>query len=231
MRALLVGLFAGATLGCGGESEGDTLCEPSSTIFCRCPAGDPGEKRCNEAGDAFGECSGCDDRPDAVGGGPPGTGGGNPDGLPLYRACSDGLECESGLCRYGYCTVACEKVSDCEYLVAECVSFGGSAVCMPTCETAIDCEPFDAPPSLCGYATAVDNWGVTVCANWGSEHALLPTDSDCAPFEHSDCNLGYSRRERVCAAEGLCKAGCFGAIDCPEGASCSSDGETLGSCQ
>jgi hypothetical protein len=218
---------------CGddGTAADGSLCTPDSAIFCRCPAGDPGEKTCNATGDAFGECEGCDDRPPAEGGSSAGVGGGPPgEGLPLYRACSDGAECESGLCNGGYCTINCEKVSDCEFLVAECVPFAGSSVCRPLCESAIDCEPFGAPPSLCGFAPAIDNWGVTVCASWGSQHELVPNDSDCAPFEHGDCNLGYAHRAHVCTAEGICADGCFGTIDCPEGESCSSDGSALGAC-
>lgn len=222
-------LFAG---GCGEESSAveGSLCTPESSIFCRCPAGDPGEKKCNAAGDAFGECQGCDDRPPIEGGASGGVGGGSGEGLPLYRACATSDECESGLCSDGYCTMVCEKVSDCELYVAECVAFAGNTVCRPVCESAIDCEPFGAPPSLCGFAPAVDNWGVTVCAGWGSEHELLPNDSDCAPFEHGDCNLGYAHLGHVCTEEGVCADGCFGAIDCPEGQSCSSDGATLGTC-
>ncbi len=217
---------------CGGESGpvAGTLCTPESAIFCRCPAGDPGEKQCDAAGVAFGECEGCDDRPAVEGGASPGVGGGTAEGLPLYRPCSDGAECASGLCDGGYCTVTCAKVSDCEIYVAECVPFDGTSLCRPVCESATDCEPFGAPPSLCGFAPAVDNWGVTVCASWGAQHELVPNDSDCAPFEHGDCNLGYAHRAHVCTVEGLCADGCFGSIDCPEEESCSSDGSTLGAC-
>ncbi len=205
------------------------LCKPDAKLFCRCPGGEPGQKLCSEKGDAFGACEGCPDRPDpGEGGGPLGQGGGTGEG-PLFRACSDGSECQTGLCQSGYCTVACTKVSDCEYPIAECVPFAGSTVCMPTCKTALDCEPFGTPQSKCGYATATDNWGVTVCAHWGAEHALVPVDTDCTPFDHEDCNLGYPGRELVCVAEGLCKEGCYSATDCGTG-TCSSDGSDLGGC-
>ena len=215
-----------------GESEPleGSLCRPEATIFCRCPAGDPGEKGCNSTGDAFGACEGCDDRPPSTGGESPGVGGGNPEGLPLYRACSDGDECASQLCEGGYCTIPCEKVSDCEYGIAECVTFASASACRPLCESAIDCEPFGAPPSACGFATAIDNWGVTVCASWGSQHELVPEGSDCAPFDHGDCNLGYAHRERVCSPKGVCESGCFGSIDCPENQTCDSDGSAPGGC-
>lgn len=230
MVALACGLVA-----CGGLSE-DAICQPGTTIFCRCPAGDPGEKVCAEDGLTFSECGGCEDRADptggasGVGGGAGSGGGGNPDGAPLYRPCTDGLECESGLCRYGYCTHACDKVSDCEFGAAECVPFGGVAVCMPVCSSVLDCEPYGTPPSMCGYAPAIDNWGVTVCANWGSDHTLVPDDTDCTPFEHGDCNLGYAHRKKVCSEEGLCATGCFSALDCPNGETCDSDATTVGAC-
>lgn len=230
--AALFAMFGYAA--CGGLSE-DAICQPGTTIFCRCPGGDPGEKACSDDGLTFGECGGCKDRPDLgggdVGGGSGVGGGGNPDGAPLYRPCSDGLECESGLCRYGYCTHACQKVSDCEYGVAECVPFGGVAVCMPHCDTVLDCEPYGTPPSMCGYAAAIDNWGVTVCAHWGAEQELVPNESDCTPFEHADCNLGYAHRQKVCSQEGLCKSGCFSDLDCPSGESCDSDATAVGGCK
>jgi hypothetical protein len=221
---LVAGLIA-----CEEEPLG-TLCDPSSKIFCRCPGGEPGKKECSAQGDAFGSCEGCKDRPDGVGGGSSSTGSaGQGGGAPLYRTCETGDSCESGFCQSGYCTVPCSKVSDCEYPVAECVPFGGQTYCMPTCKTAVDCEPFGAPQSKCGYAPAVDNWGVTTCAHWGAEHALVPDDTDCTPFEHEDCNLGYGGREKVCNEQGLCKTGCFTGADCTA-ASCSSDGTELGTC-
>jgi hypothetical protein len=89
---------------------------------------------------------------------------------------------------------------------------------------------FGAPPSACGFANAVDNWGVTVCASWGAEQRLPPIGSDCDPFDHPSCNLGYPGRARVCSERGLCEAGCFAPGDCPGGGACSSDGATMGSC-
>lgn len=219
---------------CGeGDTPTGSLCEPLQKIFCRCPGGDPGEKTCNSNGDAFGACEGCDPRPDVEGsGGGAGVGGGvpNPDALPFLRPCTDDVDCQSDVCEFGYCTHPCAKVSDCEYPISECVSHGGVTVCMPACKTAVDCEVYGAPPSMCGYAPAIDNWGVTVCSNWGADHELAPVDSDCAPLDHEQCNLGYPHRERVCTPEGVCKAGCFSVSDCPNGEKCDSDGATLGSC-
>ncbi len=227
MRSTL-GLLFVLAFGCGDEPVA-TLCDPGSEIFCRCPGGDPGKKTCNAAGDAFASCEGCKDRPEAAGGGGPIGEGGFGGGAALYRACSSGDQCESGFCQSGYCTVPCAKVSDCEYQIAECVPFAGQTVCMPTCKTALDCEPFGPPDSRCGYAPAVDNWGVTACAFWGAEHTLVPDDTDCTPFEHEDCNLGYQSREKVCTDAGVCKTGCFTGADCQAGI-CSSDGSELGSC-
>ena len=227
--ALGVALSASWLASCEDEQVA-SLCEPSAEIFCRCPDGAAGVKRCSAKGDAFGSCEGCADRPDPTGGSASsGQGGGVGEGL--LRPCTDDAACASNNCQFGYCTVTCTKVSDCEYPKSECVSYAGATVCMPVCALATDCGPFGAPQSKCGYAPAIDNWGVTVCADWGAEHALVPVDSDCTPFEHTDCNLGYDKRERVCTAEGVCKAGCYSAADCTAGKQCSSDGSALGSCQ
>lgn len=227
MRKELRVVALAALVACGEEPI-ETLCEPASKIFCRCPGGEPGKKECSADGSEFGSCEGCKDRPEGVGGGGSGTAGVG-GGAPLFRTCDTGDECESGFCQSGYCTTPCSKVSDCEYPIAECVSFAGQTFCMPTCKTAVDCEPFGTPQSKCGYATAVDNWGVTVCAYWGAEHTLVPDDTDCTPFEHEDCNLGYPGREKVCNEQGLCKTGCFTGADCTS-SSCSSDGSKVGSC-
>jgi hypothetical protein len=237
---LAVAAIAALAWGCGDEGalpEG-ALCDPGTTIFCRCPGGDPGEKRCDDAGASFGACEGCADRPDPTGGAGAGTGGGGTtgpgggagEGAPLYRPCDDDAACDSGFCRFGYCTIPCAKVSDCAFGLAECVDFAGTTACMPVCEKAADCGVYGAPPSACGFATAVDNWGVTTCANWGASQELPPVGSDCAPFDHAACNLGYAGRGRVCSEKGVCAAGCFAPPDCPGGAACSSDGATLGSC-
>ncbi len=230
-------LGVAASCGDGGALPEDALCDPDQSIFCRCPGGDPGEKKCNAEGSAFGECEGCDDRPDVTGAGggssgSSGDGGGssNPDGLPLLRACTEDIDCESSVCEFGYCTHECKLVSDCEYPISECVAHAGLKICMPACKTATDCEVYGAPPSMCGFTNAVDNWGVTVCSNWGADHELEPVDTDCAPLDHEQCNLGYDHRQRVCTPEGVCKQGCFSKNDCPNGQNCSSDGATLGGC-
>ncbi len=230
---LALGLFVAAA--CGEETVPlETLCDPGTNIFCRCPGGEPGTKLCNDAGDAFGECDNCREREDPTGGSggstSSGGGGGNPDGAPFLRPCGLDSECQSGLCEFGYCTRNCVKVSDCEYPASECVKRAGVQVCMPVCKTALDCEAFGAPPSQCGFTTAVDNWGVTVCSNFGAEHRLMPAGTDCAPFDHEQCNLGYTARERVCGAEGVCEVGCFTKADCAASKSCSSSGSTLGKC-
>lgn len=233
---------------CGGDDpvvEQTTLCEPGENIFCRCPGGDAGTKQCNEAGDGFSDCEYCEAREDiggvGVGGYDPGPGGGAGEpvgaggsgvtGLDLLRPCLDSTECASGLCTNNYCTIECTRPSECPYPEAECVPWDGSAVCMPACTTAGDCEIYGAPPSLCGYAPAIDNWSVTVCASWGGGHELLPEGSDCPPLDHEACNLGYARRETVCTPEGVCAGGCFKESDCQDGTSCSSTGTDLGDCR
>jgi hypothetical protein len=229
----LVGL-ALAFAGCPEEPL-ETLCDPGTEIFCRCKGGDPGTKTCDSAGQAFAECGPCEPRDEPVGaGGSPGTtttGGNEGGGAPLMRACAGPEECESGLCEFGYCTINCTKVSDCDSPAAECVPFAGKTVCMPSCETAVDCETYGAPPSGCGYAPAIDNWDVTVCSNWEAQHALVPDGTDCAPLSHVECNLGYLGRSKVCSAEGVCATGCFTDADCTTDQECDGSGSALGQCK
>lgn len=102
---------------------------------------------------------------------------------------------------------------------------------MPTCTTASDCEVYAAPPSLCGFAPAIDNWTVTVCANWGDVHDLVPNGTDCPPLDHEACNLGYTGRARVCTERGVCADGCFKESDCGADESCTSPGDEVGDCE
>lgn len=238
--ALAAGAIALAAA-CGADTEAapaESLCSPGENIFCRCPGGVAGTKVCNDDGESFSECEFCQERDDSsgasgLGGGPgagPGAGGGGT-GLELLRPCFSGEECQSGLCENNYCTIECGRVSDCEYPISECVPWGGGAVCMPSCKTASDCEVYGAPPSLCGFSPAIDNWTVTVCANWADGHELLPTGTECPPLDHEACNLGYANREVVCGPEGVCAGGCFKEGDCPDGTSCSSPGDELGECR
>ena len=249
--AALVGFSLLPSVGCDGESlPEDQLCQPGENIFCRCPGGDPGTKACTEVGDAFGECAPCTDRP---GNGPAGQGGfGNGPGAggfgngpggqggqgggavganALLDPCDEDNECASGICRFNYCTVGCQAVSECPYPQSECVKFDDTlSICMPACQTAVDCVVYDAPPSQCGFTRAVDNWGVTVCANWAESHMLKPAGTDCLPFDHTACNLGYQQQQTVCTEQGVCAVGCYVNNDCPDGQTCSAQG-TLGNCQ
>jgi hypothetical protein len=249
--ATLLAVGGVPTTGCDGESlPEDQLCQSGENIFCRCPGGDPGTKACNDSGDAFGECGPCTERPSngpaaqgsggfglspSVGGstsGPGGAGGGGPVGtLALLEPCETDGECASGVCRFNFCTIACGAVSECPYPKSECVKFDETmTICMPTCQTAVDCVLYEAPPSKCGFTRAVDNWGVTVCANWGDAHQLKPDGTDCLPFDHKACNLGYQQMQSVCTEQGICAVGCYVNNDCPDGQECSSQG-TLGNCQ
>jgi hypothetical protein len=170
--------------------------------------------------------------PTTGGGGAGAMGGGGPVGTePLLAPCSDSAQCESGLCVFNYCTQPCTLVSECPYPQSECVPFdANTTICMPTCSTAVDCAPFDAPPSRCGFAQAVDNWDVTVCAEWGDAHELMPPGTDCLPFDHPACNLGYQQKATVCTDQGVCANGCYVNNDCPDGTSCNGGG-SLGNCQ
>lgn len=253
--AALVGLATLPTSGCDGETlPAGQLCQAGENIFCRCPGGAPGTKACVESGDAFGDCQPCTDRPStgpgqqgaggfglgpgaggfgASGGG--GDGGAGPGGgsgtAALLAPCAGDGECASGMCRFNFCTTTCGAVSECPYPASECVPFDATmTICMPSCQTASDCLPYEAPPSRCGFTSAVDNWDVTVCAEWGSAHQLMPPGTDCLPFDHSACNLGYQQLETVCTEQGVCAKGCYVNNDCPMGQTCSGQG-SLGNCQ
>jgi hypothetical protein len=216
------------------------LCNPGDEIFCRCRGGDPGTKPCQEDGNTFGECGPCEERPTTGPGeqGSPassssssGPGGGTPGEKPLFATCMDDSECESLTCRHNYCTKTCDKITDCPYPQSECVRYGdGDTICLAACETAVDCTPYGAPPSMCGFTNAIDTWWVTVCANWGAEHKVMPVDTDCVQFDHEACNLGYPNREIVCPTTGVCSKGCFVNDDCPVGKTCSAQG-AFGQCQ
>ena len=153
-----------------------------------------------------------------------------PGTTPLLGACTLDGDCQSLQCRHGYCTKNCFQVSDCPYPQSECVTMGQTSVCMPTCQSAINCSIYQAPPSMCGYTQAIDNWGVTVCAEWGAVHQLPPLSTDCLPYDHEACNLGYQGTARVCSEQGLCTGGCYTNSDCPAGTSCTGQGQ-LGTCQ
>lgn len=148
----------------------------------------------------------------------------------LLDPCDDDGDCQSLMCRHAFCTKPCSKPSECPWPASECVPQEGAAICMAQCDTAASCAPYGAPPSQCGFAKAIDAWGVTVCGHFGANHALMPLGTDCLPFDHSACNLGYVGRERVCTAAGVCAAGCFSAQDCPAGKTCSAPGNALGTC-
>ncbi|MSP25387.1 MAG: hypothetical protein EXR75_09530 [Myxococcales bacterium] len=159
-----------------------------------------------------------------------------PGATALLGACKNDGDCQSLKCRQGFCTKTCAKVAECPWPASECVPPASlpmpeGPLCMPSCNTAASCAPYGAPPSQCGYVKAIDSWGVTVCGTFGTAHALLPLGSDCLPFDHPACNLGYPGKERVCSAAGVCAAGCFSAQDCPKGKTCSTPGNVIGNCQ
>ena len=235
--------------GCADASDSDPedLCFPGENIFCRCPGGDPGTKPCLANGKSFGDCEPCEPR-DSTGpgqqsssssssgaggdGGNQGVGGfgGGPTGnSPLLAACGDNAECQTGACVDSFCTMMCTTVSECPYPSSECVPYKGSNICMPTCQTAVDCTPFNAPVSACGFTKAIDNWDVTVCADWGEAHQIMPPGTDCLPFDHAACNLGYQQLQSVCTEQGVCAKGCFVNADCPMGTTCNGGG-SLGNC-
>ena len=245
--------------GCGnkGAKGRETLCDPGENIYCRCDNGDSGVKKCATDGNSFSECGHCHpafpaqqsvqvavaSSSSGAGGmhsvasstaSMSSSGGSGAGGASMTKAllapCNFPEECDSNKCSYGYCTKKCAKFSDCPFPAAECVSFEGAAVCMPTCKTAANCEPVFLAPSLCGYAKAIDDLGVRVCADWGSQHQLMPAGTSCVSPNDSQCNLGYLHKQSVCANNDKCAVGCYDPIDCPNGKMCSLVGDP-GTCK
>src|SRR5262245_11351565 len=178
-RIALLTIGLELALSCGPNSaipEQETLCDPGSFVFCRCPGGQPGTKECDPDGRGFAACfpeSGepCPDRPEEVGGGGSssssmgGFGGGGPGGAgpgtkELFEPCASDVECKSGRCPLGACTKDCFKVDDCPFGQAECINFASEQVCMPTCGTVKSPTPDDclAYGGLleCGFTPAID---------------------------------------------------------------------------
>lgn len=194
----------------GGRSE---TCEPGERIFCTCGA-QTGTQTCADDGSGFGSCV-CDAPSSGAGGG---GGSPTPTDLPLYSPCSSPDDCESGLCQMGYCTKACTEIFDCTIGVAECVALNGDTHCRPICSEQLDCGPYQLP-SECGYTTAVDDFPVTVCADWFNLLQLPPIDYSCT--SDVDCNLGHLGTERVCDAnDNTCEVGCHFNVDCPGTETC-----------
>lgn len=201
---------SGTTGAGGGPSD---VCEPGETVFCTCDA-QTGIKTCIHDGGGFGECV-CD----APSSGAGGTGGAATGNLPLYSPCSSPTDCDSGVCEMGYCTKSCTTIFDCTFDIAECVSISGNSFCRPLCGQQVDCAPYQLP-SECGYTSAVDQFPVTVCADWFNTLQLPPVDFTCTA--DTNCHLGHTNMERVCDAnDSTCEIGCHFDSDCPVGETCS----------
>ena len=81
-----------------------------------------------------------------------------------------------------------------------------------------------------GFALAIDDWGVAICANWEGALAFPPEGYECQ--QDVDCNLGHNGVGRVCGKfTSVCVAGCYSESDCPTAKSCSEKGGLLGTCQ
>jgi len=240
---------------CSGGQPGTKECDANGQSFGQCepcndiedPAGTSGAPNPppdgppnNGPSGSSSSSSGGGEEP-GEGGAPPidGPGGGGNNGpvdpngsVELLGACSGDSECQTGLCRSGYCTRECSIVSECPYPTSECVMFDNTQTfCMPSCDTAVGCTAFGGTESQCGYTIAIDNWDVKTCAHWAAKHQLIPNDRDCLPFDHDACNLGYGQRAKVCSAAGKCVTGCFVDKDCPQGKTCSAEGGAQGDCQ
>jgi hypothetical protein len=242
---------------CPDQSASTRTCQPDGNGFdaCRCdgsdddptwvpppadePPGSYGPATSSSTGagpSANGEGGGGSDPDGAgasgVGAGAAGPTGGASAGKLLLAACSSDPQCESGMCRDGYCTKSCTRVADCKLPYAECVARpAGASLCMARCEGASSCSQY-GPTSKCGFAYALDNWRVAVCARWDTAHALPPAGSDCTPLQHRSCNLGYAQTERVCSTGGQCVEGCAAQADCRSGTSCSAaSAQQIGTCR
>lgn len=153
-----------------------------------------------------------------------GSGGG--EGKALFEPCVKDADCASQSCPMGYCTKGCQKFDDCPLDQAECVTFQGSSLCMPKCDTQNDCNKY-GPPSECGFTKAVDGFPVFGCADWLGSLALPPEGANCK--QDDDCHLGHAGKEFVCAF-GACTTGCYEDFDCPLDQFCPSQG-ALASCE
>jgi len=226
LLALLALLAAQSVGACAGEPGGvGGVCEPGENIFCRCRGGDPGTKRCREDGQGFDQCyaawGACEEALGPRSEGSSSSGEVGNGGKALLEACGSDSECDSGLCRMGYCTRECGKWQECSDeangIYGDCVQIEGAVQqCVPYCGSQSDCELFGSGSS-CGFALAVDAVAVSVCADWAAV-SLPPDGSPCQ--DDWDCHLGWAGIERVCAS-GSCIGGCREQDDCPEGQSCS----------
>jgi hypothetical protein len=210
------------------EPPRETLCEPATQIYCRCPSGRGGLRRCRDDGRGFEECAPCS----TTSGGAAASGGGGgatETSAPLFEACASDGDCQSGLCRTGTCTQPCETLGDCELGVAECVAFAGETVCRPICRERADCEERCGGEicGACGYVYATDALGIRACGDWGARPRPAPVGAGC--LDDRDCDLGWGGAERVCEA-GACARGCRDDGDCPAGNTCAAT-RGLGACE
>jgi hypothetical protein len=220
-----------------------TICEAGEQIFCLCANGDDGSKTCSPDGKGFGECAGskgpCETAGTGGGGqgtggggqgtGGAGQGGGTPTGKGYLEPCVKGDDCASGVCPMGFCTKDCAQPEECKVddkWVADCISFKGLQVCMPTCLEAVDCSIYGYP-SDCGYVNSVDGVPDTVCADWLDALKLPPDGMTCGSDE--DCNLGHTGMQRICLFQ-HCGEGCYSDTDCPDDQTCSGQGGNPGTC-
>jgi hypothetical protein len=228
LRALLIALLASPVMlmaACEpGELDDGKLCSAGENIFCRCRGGDPGTKQCRDDGQGFETCFGeygaCEEAAAANSGDPleEEDSGGYKD---LLSPCEKSDECQSNMCRMGYCTKPCGNWQECTFedddIWGDCITIDGAAQhCVPYCGSQADCDAFGSP-STCGYAIATDVVPVQVCADWSGLPPLPPEGAAC--FDDYECHLGHAGRQYVCAF-GVCIGGCHEDADCPQGESC-----------
>jgi hypothetical protein len=219
-------LGSGFALGaCSSSTGSEALCNPGDNIFCRCRGGEAGTKQCREDGQGFGACGTpggpCEESFGSGSSSSSGQGGGGTGGKKLLEACDAGDDCQSGLCRMGYCTQDCAKWQECtdeeQQIYGDCVNVDNLVQqCVPYCLSQEECEESFGEQSSCSHAVAVDAVGVSVCADWVD--IVLPADgTECV--DDWDCHLGLAEQQRVCEFE-ACLGGCHEDDDCPMDQTC-----------
>ena len=222
VAALLIGGVV--ALSCtGGQGSGGRLCDPGENIFCRCPGGLSGTKRCNDDGAGFaacesiyGPCGSVTDGGIAVTAPAPKQ--------PLYGPCGRARDCESDLCSNGACTWACTTDAECS-VDGRCTTANMETYCRRLCRGNFDCEAY--PGNTCGYVRTIDGATVAVCAAWEGPGNVAPVDTACD--DHLTCNLGHVGAELVCSG-GHCARGCYVKNDCATPQTCKSVDGGLGQC-
>lgn len=221
--------LSGVAASCSDAAEDDgnskeAFCEPGLLSYCKCRGDRAGTRECNEKGSAFLECvaddgGACEEILEGEGGA--GSEGG------LYLPCTIDEDCEGeAVCAMGFCTHSCDHFTQCAPPLGDCVAFQGASLCLPRCQSQIECNQSFGPLSKCSYTADLippAGVGFTGCADWPGDPVLPPDGYHCkteAALDDEKCHLGLEAVERICVGAGICGPGCHQASDCPAGTSC-----------